>query len=77
MTLLQRYLAHYIEICQRGQTEKANAWQLAKDAAKNYPEHLAELPQMLTDAMLKQKKESTTLPASTPLSAESTAMAKK
>jgi hypothetical protein len=53
MTLLQRYLAHYVAICLRGKTEKANAWLLANAAAQTYPEHLADLPAQLTAEMLR------------------------
>ena len=55
MTLLARYLSHYVAICQRSQTEKANAWQLAQEAAKNYPDLLGDLPDLLKAEMLRQK----------------------
>ena len=51
MTLLNRYLAHYLEICQRGDAEKANGWRLAQEAEKAYPEHLAGLCALLTAEM--------------------------
>ena len=36
--------------------QKATAWELAKNYARIDPYQLADMPQMLTDAMLKQKK---------------------
>ena len=59
MTLLNRYLAHYLEICQRGDVEKANGWRLAQEAAKNYPEFLSELPHRLTESMRRLNAEAT------------------
>ena len=55
MTLLARYLAHYVAICQRSQAEKANAWQLAQEAAKKHPDLLCDLPDLLKAEMLRQK----------------------
>lgn len=51
MTLLQKALAHYIAICSRSQTEKANGWQQAQELAKKHPELLGELPALLTATM--------------------------
>ena len=47
MTLLQRYLALYVELAQRGPAEKWNAWMLANEKAQKNPESLAALPEML------------------------------
>lgn len=55
MTLLARYLSHYVAICQRSQAEKFNGWQLAQEAAKNYPDLLGGLPDLLKAEMLRQK----------------------
>lgn len=55
MTLLQRALNQYVEICQRSQPEKAAAWQQAQALAAAYPELLGELPEMLKAEMLRRK----------------------
>lgn len=52
MTLLQRYLTFYEQICLRGSVEKANAWKLAQEKAEKYPELLGDLPKLLTTRML-------------------------
>lgn len=57
MTLLQRYLAFYVEVCQRSQTEKENAWQCAKESAIRSPEALGELPELLKAEMLRRKSQ--------------------
>ena len=51
MTLLQKALAHYVEIAQRGQTEKLAAWQCAQALALLDPFQLATLPELLTQEM--------------------------
>ena len=53
MTLLQRYLAFYVEVCQRSQPEKAAAWRQAQQAAKDYPDLLADLPKLLEISMVR------------------------
>ena len=55
MTLLQKALAQYIEICSRSDMEKRNAWALAKENAEKFPELLGELPEMLTSEMLQRQ----------------------
>lgn len=54
MTLLQRSLERLITRCNQGQ--KACAWSMAKQLAEIYPEELADLPQLLTAAMLERNK---------------------
>ena len=54
MTLLQRSLERLITRCEQGQ--KACAWAMAKQLAEICPHELAELPQLLTAAMLERNK---------------------
>jgi hypothetical protein len=52
MTLLQRTLDLYVKQCQMPEW-KGNVWMLAQEKAQQYPELLGELPQLLTDSMLR------------------------
>lgn len=54
MTLLNRWLSHLIRACETGQ--KSHAWHQAKHLAEICPHELAELPALLTAAMLERNK---------------------
>ena len=54
MTLLTRWLSHLIHACELGQ--KQYAWWAAKHYAELCPHELAELPALLTAAMLERNK---------------------
>jgi hypothetical protein len=51
MTLLNKALAHYCEICSRSETEKRNGWQCAQELAKKHPELLQGLGALITATM--------------------------
>ena len=51
MTLLQRALAQYVEICSRSEMEKRNGWQCAQELAEKYPDLLGTLPSEITATM--------------------------
>lgn len=60
MTLLQRALAHYVDIAQRGPAQKLAAWQCAQALAEMDPYQLAELPKLLTQTMRQKSQEQKT-----------------
>jgi hypothetical protein len=55
MTQLQRYLAMYVELAQRGPAQKWNAWSRATENAERFPEILGELPEMLRVEVLQRQ----------------------
>ena len=57
MTLIERYLAYYEEVCQRSKVEKANAWQQVQEDAKNYPDIYGQAPEILTQRMRQRSQE--------------------
>ena len=61
MTLLQRALAQYVEICSRSEMEKRNGWQQAQEIAAKYPELLGELPGLITATMKARANDQTRL----------------
>lgn len=61
-SLQQRVLAHLVEIATGANRnlppQKATAWESAKRFAELHPAELAEMPKMLTAAMLSSAKKS-------------------
>jgi hypothetical protein len=56
MTLLQRALAQYVEICSRSTNEKRNGWQCAQALAEKHPELLGTLPGLIEATMKARAK---------------------